>query len=359
MIRIKREKAWLGHFVVLEGLDLVISDNRYGLTTPGIPCIFITHQLLIKTPFGLWADRLLQTLNYRAIRHFSRCWIPDVATGGLAGDLSHPWRMPSIPTRYIGWLSRFGSPEPGDGPGSPAGGIDPGIAQAPRDRNPDLAPAPRGGGSPESRDGGDSATPGDRSLAGAPLLLALLSGPEPGRSLLEKDILRQALSLAGKSPLCRLVIVRGLPGSTEPPSAQWAPAASRGSSAIPASPDQSLPPWLTIHNHLPAKALEPLLRAASLVLARPGYSTVMDLERLGKRALFIPTPGQTEQEYLGPYLAAKGWAACVDQRAFSLAKALEMAVTAGSTRERQAEDPSVLAAEIKDVLDQSCPPALG
>lgn len=313
LIRIKREKAWLGHFAAREGLDLVISDNRYGLTLPGTPCVFITHQLLIKTPFGPRADRFLQSLNYRAIRHFSRCWVPDVATGGLAGDLSHPERMPPIPTRYIGWLSRFGAPASGSG----------------NDRDP--------------------------AGSSAPLLLALLSGPEPQRTLLEKDIFRQAQAMAGKALACRLVIVRGLPGSSEPLSSN--PTASRdpsGGSAL-ASPN----PWLTIYNHLPAKALEPLLHAASLVLARPGYSTVMDLERLGKRALFIPTPGQSEQEYLGPYLAAKGWAACVDQRAFSLTTAAEMAEKAGSTRERQAEDPALLAAEIEYILSQSCPPTLG
>jgi len=291
LIRIKREKAWLGHFAAREGLDLVISDNRYGLTLAGTPCIFITHQLLIKTPFGSWADGLLQLLNYRSIRRFSRCWVPDMAAGGLAGDLSHPERMPSIPTRYIGWLSRFGGPASG---------------------GPDIA--------------------------SAPLLVALLSGPEPQRTLLEKDILRQARAMADKVDACRLVIVRGLPGSSEP-----------ASGAQPAS-DPAIP-WLTIHNHLPVKALEPLLHAASMVLARPGYSTVMDLERLGKRALFIPTPGQTEQEYLGPYLAAKGWAECVGQRAFSLAHALEMAATATGNRERQPEDPGLLAAEIKAVLD--------
>ena len=32
-------------------IDVVISDNRYGLHTTKIPCIFITHQLLIKAPF--------------------------------------------------------------------------------------------------------------------------------------------------------------------------------------------------------------------------------------------------------------------------------------------------------------------
>ena len=324
LIRIKREKAWLGHFAAREGLDLVISDNRYGLTIPGIPCIFITHQLLIKTPFGAWADRILQALNYRIIRRFSRCWIPDIVSHGLAGDLSHPRRMPTVPTRYIGWLSRFDAPAGRD----PAG-------------------------------------------SSAPLLVALLSGPEPQRTLLEKDIFRQAQAMADKSPQCRLVIVRGLPGGSDRPSAARSssdPAAASPASLAASEPAghlasasqaPSLPYWVTIHNHLPAKALEPLLDAASVVLARPGYSTVMDLERLGKRALFIPTPGQTEQEYLGPYLAAKGWATCVDQRVFSLATALELAAKASSTRERQAEDPSLLPAEIEYMLSQSCPPALG
>src|SRR6185437_15814821 len=125
-----------------------------------------------------WADGLLQLLNYRSIRRFSRCWVPDMAAGGLAGDLSHPERMPSIPTRYIGWLSRFGGPASG---------------------GPDIA--------------------------SAPLLVALLSGPEPQRTLLEKDILRQARAMADKVDACRRVIVRGLPWSSEPVSSN--PTASR------------------------------------------------------------------------------------------------------------------------------------
>lgn len=289
LIRIKQEKAWLGHFAAREKLDLVISDNRYGLTIPGIPCIFITHQLLIKTPFGHWADRLLQSLNYRTIRRFSRCWIPDIDTNGLAGELSHPQRMPPLTTRYIGWLSRFGS---------------------------------------------SSLT----SSQDTPFVLALLSGPEPQRTLLEKDILRQAQALPD-DPLFHLILVRGLPGNE--------PAA--GQTTAPAPPAATMP-WITIHNHLPSAALEPLLKDASLVIARPGYSTVMDLERLGKRALFIPTPGQSEQEYLGPYLATKGWAACTNQHAFSLSKALELAIAGNATRERQPEDPDLLAKEVKEVL---------
>jgi len=280
LIRIKQEKAWLGRFAAREELDLVISDNRYGLTIPQIPCIFITHQLLIKTPLGPGVDRILLSLNYRAIRRFSRCWIPDIAIGGLAGELSHPDRLPPVPTRYIGWLSRFGPPA-------------------------------------------------DATTSTEPVLLVLVSGPEPQRTLLEKNILGQARALAGV-PACRMVIVRGLPNGGDQP--------------------LNLPSWITLHDHLPARAMEPLLRDATLVVSRPGYSTVMDLERLGKRALFIPTPGQSEQEYLGPYLAAKGWAHCVRQHAFSLVNALEIAGKGMGDRERQPEEAGLLAAEIKAAL---------
>jgi UDP-N-acetylglucosamine:LPS N-acetylglucosamine transferase len=51
----------------------------------------------------------------------------------------------------------------------------------------------------------------------------------------------------------------------------------------------------------------------------------MDLVRLGKKAIFIPTPGQTEQEYLGAYLAEKGLAVCLRQDRFSLKEALDRA----------------------------------
>ena len=49
------------------------------------------------------------------------------------------------------------------------------------------------------------------------------------------------------------------------------------------------------------------LKDASLIVMRSGYSSVMDLVRLGKRALLIPTPGQTEQEYLGSHLQEFGF----------------------------------------------------
>ncbi len=55
------------------------------------------------------------------------------------------------------------------------------------------------------------------------------------------------------------------------------------------------------------------IKDASLIVTRSGYSSVMDLMRLGRRALLIPTPGQTEQEYLGIHLQEFGFS-CMTQR---------------------------------------------
>jgi Glycosyltransferase family 28 C-terminal domain len=282
LIRIKQEKAWLKRFSASEQPDLVISDNRYGLALPDIFCVFMTHQLRIRTSFGRLADELLQRMNYRLIGHFSRCWVPDIEAGdGLAGALSHPSAPPGIPTKYIGWLSRFGK-----------------ISQ---------------------QHCGEGAPPDD------PELLILLSGPEPQRSLLEASIMAQAGEVAGS-----IVLVRGLPAGGGPTLAD-------------------LPPGLTVHDHLPAARLESLIRRAKLVVARSGYSTVMDLARLGKQALLIPTPGQPEQEYLGPFLAGKGRAVCVKQSAFSLRESLALA-RRNPERIVMSEPEGGLEAEIRTVL---------
>jgi UDP-N-acetylglucosamine:LPS N-acetylglucosamine transferase len=65
-----------------------------------------------------------------------------------------------------------------------------------------------------------------------------------------------------------------------------------------------------------------VMRASSVIICRPGYSTLMDLMVLGKKAIVIPTPGQTEQIYLGHYLHARKWFACFDQQGFHLETAL-------------------------------------
>ena len=111
LIRVKQENRWLRRFSRAgQALDLVFSDNRYGLYRRGDFCVFITHQLAIRSSFWARADRLLQRMNYSAIRHFSMLLGPRYCRRELlAGKLSHPRKMPSIPTRYIGWLSTVGT----------------------------------------------------------------------------------------------------------------------------------------------------------------------------------------------------------------------------------------------------------
>lgn len=128
-------------------------------------------------------------------------------------------------------------------------------------------------------------------------VLILLSGPEPQRGLLEEIILRDIAHYPGP-----ITLVRGLPGESR---------------LIPSTN------LIHVFNHLPAGELNKLIGRAGLVIARSGYSTLMDLVALGKKSLLIPTPGQTEQEYLARHFEKEQWAPCLEQKDFDLAKAIE------------------------------------
>ncbi|NII24260.1 UDP-N-acetylglucosamine--N-acetylmuramyl-(pentapeptide) pyrophosphoryl-undecaprenol N-acetylglucosamine transferase [Pseudoflavitalea sp. X16] len=246
LMKIKQEKRWLRHFLTSRPVDALISDNRFGLYTTGIPTVFMTHQLGIKTGLGSFADLVARRWNYRRIERFTTCWVPDKAGNpSLAGELSHPARMPAVPVAYIGGLSRF-TPCTGN---TEAGG-----------------------------------------------LLIILSGPEPQRSIFEALLLQQVKDYKG-----RVTIVRGLPLAT----------------ALPAAPENC-----TLLNHAPAAVLHTLICPATLVISRCGYTTVMDLLKLHKKTILVPTPGQAEQEYLAHYLQKQSWAYTTPQRGFVLGKAL-------------------------------------
>jgi hypothetical protein len=115
---------------------------------------------------------------------------------------------------------------------------------------------------------------------------------------------------------------------------------------------------MIIYDHLPAKALATLIREAEIVVSRSGYSTVMDLATLGKRAVLIPTPGQTEQEYLGAYLAGRQWAVCVKQAEFSLAEAVRMARNFPYSWKRGDDGSDLLRREIRSLLEELGKPDL-
>ena len=249
---IKEENKWLKQQVSNHGFDAVISDNRYGLYNEKVFSVLITHQLNIKTPLGKWSEKILQQWNYKLINKFNECWIPDdEGENNLAGELSHPVKLPSIPVKYIGPLSRFTSFSPS----------------------------------------------GDGGIKGH--LLIILSGPEPQRTILENKVIDQIVNYPATA-----TIVRGLPGEKN-----------------------IIPSTNTIHfyNHLSTDELNTEAVKAEFIISRSGYSTIMDIACVQKKSILIPTPGQTEQEYLAGHLMKKQFAFCIDQKEFSLGKNIEEA----------------------------------
>jgi uncharacterized protein (TIGR00661 family) len=123
-------------------------------------------------------------------------------------------------------------------------------------------------------------------------LLILLSGIEPQRSLLSKLLWEQALKYEGK-----LVFVEGSNNVIAP---------------------LTIPQHISYHKLLTKNLLSGLMQEAGMVIARSGYSTIMDLAAMRKKAILIPTPGQTEQEYLGRHLHQQGLFYCVTQKDFDL-----------------------------------------
>lgn len=130
-------------------------------------------------------------------------------------------------------------------------------------------------------------------------LLVLLSGPEPQRTIFEQLCMEQLHQY--KEPV---VVVRGLPDAKN---------------TIEAGTN------VQVYNHLPAIELEIKMRTANFVISRCGYSTVMDLAALKKKSILVPTPAQTEQEYLARHLSANHVAFCMDQQKFNLQEALQRA----------------------------------
>jgi len=116
-------------------------------------------------------------------------------------------------------------------------------------------------------------------------ILGLLSGPEPQRSMLERILIDQSNDSG-----IRTVILRGLPPD-DPFS----------------GPDEETTGSVRLISHLPDPQLLWYVKQAGRIICRPGNSTVSDLISLGKTALLVPTPGQTEQEYVAEHLAAQGW----------------------------------------------------
>ena len=75
---------------------------------------------------------------------------------------------------------------------------------------------------------------------------------------------------------------------------------------------------MVIYNFMTSELLEKALNESQLIVSRSGYTTIMDLAKLNKKAFFIPTPGQFEQEYLAKKLKEKGIVPSCNQDNFTL-----------------------------------------
>lgn len=220
MVRsVQAEKALFDRIRQDLKLDAVISDQRFGIRHADLPSVLITHQVFPFTPL---AQTALRKLNIRHIERFHQCWIMDEPQApGLAGELSHGTSMPSN-ARFIGVMSRM---------------------------DPMTPPAEK-----------------------AHRIVAVISGPEPQRTLLEEILTEQLQRISGDH-----LLVLGLPAK---------------------SVNEQVGNLRKV-SHLDPGQLAAELVAAELIVSRTGYTTLMDLAVLGRAALLIPTPGQAEQEYLG------------------------------------------------------------
>ena len=226
---IATEKRQLRRIVAENNIDIVVSDNRYGAYSNKIKNIFITHQLNIQVPEGLqFLKPVVNKLNTYFISKFNECWVPDVENGfKLSGELSE---SKNISVYSIGPLSRF--------------------ADVKKEKQQYTYP-----------------------------IIAIISGPEPQRSIFEGKVIEQLYDLHTAA-----LIIRGKPDDSQE-------LKSRG--------------MIDFKNHASADEIFSLINEQTVFISRSGYSTIMDLAALGNKAILIPTPGQTEQEYLATYFSEK------------------------------------------------------
>jgi UDP:flavonoid glycosyltransferase YjiC (YdhE family) len=130
--------------------------------------------------------------------------------------------------------------------------------------------------------------------------LLIISGPEPQRTELEKILLPAAGELPGS-----VAILLGSPKSV-------------GKNVNSDT--------CTVMSYASTEEKELLMNRARCIVCRSGYTTMMELAELGKRhALLVPTPGQTEQEFLAGYYEQNGWFHAREQQRLDLAENIRVA----------------------------------
>jgi uncharacterized protein (TIGR00661 family) len=129
-------------------------------------------------------------------------------------------------------------------------------------------------------------------------LMILLSGPEPQRTMLEEKLTIEVTKFKGN-----VIFIKGL---------------------IENEQKMEQIGDVTFVNFMNSQELETTFNESEIVLCRSGYTTIMDLAKLGKKAFFIPTPGQFEQEYLAKKLKRNGLFPFANQDDFRIGNLFEV-----------------------------------
>jgi UDP:flavonoid glycosyltransferase YjiC (YdhE family) len=248
---IREEQKAIADIATKECIDLIISDNRYGVRHPHIKSIIICHQIALQAPKNFrWTNSFFLALHLKQLRQFDALWIPDEeGDHNLSGILSHAIDF-KMPSSYIGIQSRFANFTPATS-----------FVQ-----NIDFS------------------------------ILVVLSGPEPQRTYLENLLKLQLAEFPEK-----ILLVQGKTANFQ----------------------QTSEKQITTISYLNTNDLFIALQKAKIIICRSGYSTIMDLAALGKKAILIPSEGQTEQEYLAETLQEKKFTVACSQNKLDIKAALE------------------------------------
>lgn len=210
-----------------------------------------------------WSTRLVQIITYRFINNYAACWVADMQP---PNNLSGILANPSkVPSTPLWYMNCLSR-----------------LLLESQNENNSI---------------NLNSTNKDNKIK----FLGIVSGPEPQRTLLENILWQQ-----GNELNIPFVIAAGLPNDK-----LYNKITSNG----------------YLYHHLNGSALKEQILNAEYIICRGGYTTLMELIPFQKKLIFIPTPGQTEQEYLGHYWQEKKWAISFSQSAFNLKTALQLAAS--------------------------------
>lgn len=241
MNTIKLEQTNCKGLVKKHQVDFIISDNRYGFYHHQIPCALICHQLHLLYESNALVEKIVNKSYQVYLKKFKQLWVPDFASpNSISNKLSIlNWNN----VQFIGADSRF-------------------------------------------------------EKLNLPIqyhVVAVLSGPEPQRSLLEQQLAKELSNTKGNH-----LLIRGT---------------KNGEKLLEFEN-------IEIIDFATSELLNQKIEESAVIICRSGYTSVIDLLKLQKKALLIPTPGQIEQEYLAKNLKQNNWFAIANQENFGLSKEL-------------------------------------